>query len=53
MANNTNIRIIPAMNTNTVQGLPTAQCFSNGGDYVTEGMPGSQQLSACALTQAA
>ncbi|HKB56049.1 MAG TPA: hypothetical protein VKC51_00535 [Lacunisphaera sp.] len=41
------------MNTNTVQGLPTAQCFSNGGDYVAEGMPGSQQLSACALTQAA
>lgn len=41
------------MNSNTVQGLPAAQCFSNGGDYATERMSGSQQLFAGALTPAA
>ena len=53
MTLNTKIRIIPVMNPNSVSRRPTAQCFSNGGDYVTEGMPGSQQLSAGALTPAA
>ena len=52
MVPNTKIRIIP-MKTNTVPRQAATKCNSNGGDYVTEGMPGSQQLSACALTQAA
>ncbi len=29
--------------------VPSSKCFANGGDYVTEGMPGLQTPSVCGL----
>jgi hypothetical protein len=52
-AANTKIRQSPSMNTNSVLFLKSSKCLSNGGDYVTEGMSGSQQSFVRALTRAA